>query len=65
MFLRDVRWGAACLRRSVWNPEHFALLLLHDGDDLSANVGDASSLDNACNKEKHLILTEHLFSLSF
>lgn len=37
------------LRCSVWNPQHFTLFLLHDGRDLSANVGDAASLDNACN----------------
>lgn len=35
------------LWRSVWNPQYFALLLLHDGHDLSANVGDAASLDHA------------------
>lgn len=35
---------------SIWNPQYFILFLLHDGRDLSANIGDAASLDNACNK---------------
>ena len=42
----DILWCA------IWNPQDFILFLLHDGCDLSANVGDAASLDNTCNTEE-------------
>lgn len=41
--------GEILLQGSIWNPQYFTLFLLHDGHDLSANVGDAASLDNTCN----------------
>ena len=34
---------------SIWNPQNLILLLLHDGEDLSANVSDATWLDDGCN----------------
>lgn len=39
------------LQSAIWNPQDFILLLLHDGHDLSANVGDAAGLDHTCNTE--------------
>lgn len=39
------------LQSAIWNPQDFILLLLHNGDDLSANVGDAAGLDHTCNTE--------------
>lgn len=44
--------GVTFLQSAIWNPQDFILLLLHDGHDLSANVGDAASLDHTCNTEK-------------
>lgn len=50
------------LWRSIWNPQNLILFLLHDGDDLSANVGDAACLDDACNTlEEGLGLATRLF----
>ena len=46
----DVCWEETFLWCSIWNPQYFTLLLLHDGHDLSANVGDAAGLDDACNR---------------
>lgn len=40
------------LQSAIWNPQDFILLLLHDGHDLSANVGDAAGLDHTCNTER-------------
>lgn len=51
MFPSDMWWGVTFLWCSIWDPQHFALFLLHDGHDLSANVGDAASLDDACNTQ--------------
>lgn len=39
------------LQSAIWNPQDFILLLLYDGHDLSANVGDAAGLDHTCNTE--------------
>lgn len=39
------------LQSAIWNPQDFILLLLHDGHDLSANVGDTAGLDHTCNTE--------------
>lgn len=36
----------------MWNPQYFTLLLLHNGQDLSANVGDAASLDDTFENRK-------------
>lgn len=48
MFAGDVCRVVTFLRCAIWNPQHFILFLLHDGHDLSANIGDAACLDNAC-----------------
>lgn len=39
------------LWRSIGDPQHFALLLLHEADDLSANVRDTAALNHTCNKQ--------------
>lgn len=44
--------GVTFLQSAIWNPQDFILLLLHDGHDLSANVGDAAGLDHTCNTER-------------
>lgn len=49
---RSCEGGGAFLQSAIWNPQDFILLLLHDGHDLSANVGDAAGLDHTCNTER-------------
>lgn len=50
----NARWAmcgglVTLLRRSIGNPQDPILFLLHDVGDLSANVGDAACLNDACN----------------
>lgn len=67
MLSKSILFSSQCVVKDVWtsshasirNPKHFVLLLVHDGHDLTAYVGQTAGLDDTCNRTASHISHQH------